>query len=465
MNNEEERDNSSENNDIEKSRYDIIFEIIKRFDIVTLDKYNKDDISSVINNHSGLIHEIRSIFKDITIYEVAFILRLFKYANESNVEILINLIDTLNSLFFHYEYYKNKNPNIKYNNSHFDNYLLKRYESAYIFTTYISDHKGRDLKIDNKLYFNYIPTHCDEKHNKANPIEIHNCGFAHNDTELKYHPFVYKKFKCVIPNCKQDDDCYFYHEDEDGKPIDMETDVEFDSFEIKNLKNLLSSSNFSKKDKNIIFVSNEKSDFIPTEFNPSTYKMYRCPLGSICKLEKRLCLNYHDEGDRRRNPNLYKAKLCPNLFENNKPKKGAKCNKGDNCDCAHNLFEYFYHKDKFRKFKCREENEQEGKRCKYRLICPYSHETDVDCGENDEKFKLDPDLISNYYKSLMVNYKKSIDSEMEKVNKIKNKYACYKCGLKDALEQESFLIDNKEHKIICQKCCDKNRENYTEIKW
>ena len=122
-------------------------------------------------------------------------------------------------------------------------------------------------------------------------------------------------------------------------------------------------------------------------------------------------------------------------------------------------------KDKFRKFKCREENEQEGKRCKYRLICPYSHETDVDCGENDEKFKLDPELISNYYKSLMVNYKKSIDSEMDKVNKIKNKYACYKCGLKDALEQDSFLIDNKEHKIICQKCCDKNRENYTEIKW
>ena len=48
----------------------------------------------------------------------------------------------------------------------------------------------------------------------------------------------------------------------------METDVEFDSFEIKNLKNLLSSSNCSKKDKNIIFVSNEKSDYIPTEFNP-----------------------------------------------------------------------------------------------------------------------------------------------------------------------------------------------------
>ena len=41
------------------------------------------------------------------------------------------------------------------------------------------------------------------------------------------------------------------------------------------------------------YKAKEKNDFIPTEFNPLTYKMYRCPLGPICKLDRKFCLNYH----------------------------------------------------------------------------------------------------------------------------------------------------------------------------
>ena len=47
------------------------------------------------------------------------------------------------------------------------------------------------------------------------------------------------------------------------------------------------------------------------------------------------------------------------------------------------------------------------------------HESDSDCGENGEKMVLDPDLISDYYKSLMVLYENSIDSENKKLNEIK----------------------------------------------
>ena len=113
----------------------------------------------------------------------------------------------------------------------------------------------------------------------------------------------------------------------------METEVDFDSYEIINLQNVLSSLKLSKED----IKNNEKleimlqkkakdtGDFIPMEFNPLTYKIYKCPLGLICKLDKKLCLNYHNKTDKRRNPKFHKATLCPSLYEKNKKLKNGKC--------------------------------------------------------------------------------------------------------------------------------------------
>ena len=109
----------------------------------------------------------------------------------------------------------------------------------------------------------------------------------------------------------------------------MEIEVDFDSNEIINLQEVLSSLRLSKED----IKNNEKlelllqkkvkdtGDFIPKEFNPLTYKIYKCPLGSICKLDQKLCLNYHNSTERKRNPKYYKAFLCPNLYEKNKKKE------------------------------------------------------------------------------------------------------------------------------------------------
>ena len=71
-------------------------------------------------------------------------------------------------------------------------------------------------------------------------------------------------------------------------------------------------------------VSRENIDEItpslPSEFHPSTYKTVECPLGTSCKLDTKLCLNYHNLLERRRDPIKYKysAKHCEYTYSNNK---------------------------------------------------------------------------------------------------------------------------------------------------
>ena len=472
---------SKDNFQVDKNRLSVIDEIFNKFGILFSPK-KYDDIPSDFSEEKRLcIKEINKIFDELKNPEIEYILYSFNFAKDKSVKNLINFLDTMNSILSHFEYYQRKNPKIKYNNAHFDNYLLKRYECADIFTNYIIDRDGRELKIDNKLFFNYIPIKCNMKKHldmmqkaKLDRREVEGCPFCHNHMEATFHPFVYKKFKCFKKKC-EDENCVLYHVDEknNDNPIDMETEVDFDSNEIINLSKVLSTLRMSKEDiKNDVNLglflqkkARETGDYIPTEFNPSTYKLFKCPLGPICKLDKKLCLNYHGEGDRRRNPDFYKATLCPNLFQNNKKIKNAKCKLGDDCDCAHNLFEYYYHPSKFRTVACPQEKKNQ--LCKERLICPYCHKTDSDCGKNGKKMMLDKELISDYYKSLMVNYEKSIDKEIKKLRNIEEKYYCYVCGGPNtcALSKPDFLVDPKESKIICEDCAEKKRIKGYTIAW
>ena len=78
---------------------------------------------------------------------------------------------------------------------------------------------------------------------------------------------------------------------------------------------------------------------------------------------------------------------------------------------------------------------------------------------------LDPDLITDYYKSLMINYENAMDEEIKKLKDIKKRYVCYKCFTDNALDKESFRVDIKENKIICNSCCDENHIKYFEVNW
>ena len=121
-----EYNNGKDNKTEEKIRRDIIKEILMRFNVFKdLEKNNEEDNVSNYEKKNELgIGDINDCFKDLKPNEIAYILYLFSLSDERKVENMINIFDTLNSILSHYEYYKKKNPKIKYNNSHFDNYLL-----------------------------------------------------------------------------------------------------------------------------------------------------------------------------------------------------------------------------------------------------------------------------------------------------------------------------------------------------
>ena len=120
------------------SRINIIDEIFNRFKIVkSLIKYDEENIELFEKKNEFEIENIREYFEALKTNEIAYILYSFSLSNERKNDNIINFLDTMNSLLSHFEYYRIKNPNIKYNNSHFDNYLLKRYDCSYIFTTYL----------------------------------------------------------------------------------------------------------------------------------------------------------------------------------------------------------------------------------------------------------------------------------------------------------------------------------------
>ena len=327
---------NNNNNEEEKNqakRLEVIKYFFHKFKITEKELTKEEAKNHYQGKRKICIDEINKIFTDLKPIEISYIIFSFIFIKENTIFNIINFLDTMNSLLNHFEYYKKKNPNIKYNNSHFDNYLLKRYECSYIFTEYLSEKNCRELKIDNLLHFNYIPYYCPfkehtdkKKRGEVDQNLLEGCPYAHCEDEIIYHPFVYKKFKCP-ENCNKEN-CPFYHVDDDGDAIDRETEIDFESNEIIDIQTLLSGLQLNNEDNeknkklNLLLKKKEKEacDFIPTEFNPKTYKLYKCPLGSVCKLDKKLCFNYHGDADRRRNPELYDGVLCPNLYE-----KESKC--------------------------------------------------------------------------------------------------------------------------------------------
>ena len=470
--NKENKDDESDDESkdpIDKKRLSIINEIFKNF-IYLFNKKNYDDIpNSFKEDKNGCIERTKKVFTELEYEEIIYILYAFNFVADKSVKNIINFLDTINTILSHCKFY-DKNRKIKFNNCHFDNYLLNRYNCTYIFTNYFLDRGCRELKINNLLYFNYIPIICKyEEHkplekNKVDQNEIEECPYAHNKVEQFCHPFVYKKFKCFDNQCKNKN-CHFYHENEEGEPIDFETEVDFDSNEIIYLQKVLSNLGLNKEDKINAEKKEKDTGGIPSEFHPRTYKRNKCPLGKLCKLDEKLCLNYHGIADKRRNPDKHKFTLCPNFYDNNIRKKDGKCKDGDDCEFSHNYYEYFYHPDKFRTKKC--PKEKKDKYCKRRLVCPYFHKTDSDCGEGENKMVLDEKLITNYYNSLIIGYENSIDDENEKLNEIEKKYVCYLCRERhtNALNSKEFLIDKKENKIVCLDCANDNNIQYNKVEW
>ena len=80
---------------------------------------------------------------------------------------------------------------------------------------------------------------------------------------------------------------------------------------------------------------------------------------------------------------------------------------------------------------------------------------------------MDEKLITDYYKSLIISYEKSIDDENDKLNEIQKKFFCFLCGKRNtnALNYKEIYIEKNENKIICLDCAKDNNHQYIKVEW
>lgn len=210
------------------------------------------------------------------------------------------------------------------------------------------------------MYFNYICFYC--PYNNCNSP---NCNYSHNKIELIYHPLIFKKIKCINNNCSFRDTCSFYH-----TLNEIEYDVNFDSNIMQSIVSLF--NNTCQRSDNISIASNS----LPSEFNPLTYKTIKCPLENLCKLDSKLCLNYHNDEEKRRKNIHYSSQYCSDIYNKELNTWGSitNCPRGNNCHYCHNKYEYLYHLENFRTKLCPYEKIDNW--CEYCLICPFCHSKD-----------------------------------------------------------------------------------------
>jgi hypothetical protein len=154
------------------------------------------------------------------------------------------------------------------------------------------------------VHFNYICALCKVDGCK-NPL----CRYGHSDNEILFHPLTFKTLLCrdfLNGKCNKDL-CPRSH----SYLTDFRIIYKADDPSVKKILELGTNLYTFKPD-------SLWDKYLPLEFNLGTYKINQCPLSSHCKLDRPLCLNYHDNTDRRRHPNKfnYMPVHCSHVFVN-----------------------------------------------------------------------------------------------------------------------------------------------------
>ena len=170
------------------------------------------------------------------------------------------------------------------------------------------------------------------------------CLFAHNFSEMVYHPSKYKTQWCDQSNCKGFFLCYQAH---------------------KTNEKLRHPSHFT--------VGNVNNVTFSSHLNLKLFKTTPCTIYEVHN--HKLCVFYHSSKDRRRVQG-YSFEMCQD---------SEKCGKGEECDKSHNKVELLYHVDRYKtKFCTFYPNEVNY--CEYAGYCSFAH------SESDIKIE----LIHNY---------------------------------------------------------------------
>ena len=457
----------------------IIFKLITDLRILTIErtppiyKVTKD----FYNQYSAIIEIIDPYFKNLRKDELIYLFYAFIIQNSKTIEYFLNICDIMNKIIKHFFYFRKLDyrgyiQTRTYKNTYFQQYLIKRSKFEYIFNPEKPIFKNRKLDIDDSTYFSYFPMKCLYVEQKLeNCLYDDLCPFAHCDDEINYHPLIYKKIACIYKNiedCEKKEKCHFYHENSEK----MESEIDFTDDNIISLISKIQDI-YEKTSNEQKYINEEIRNeyFIPSEFNPITYKTHKCPLNLLCKLPVNQCLNYHDnKNDRIRPFQTYNAEFCENIFNLKTKKiiKGKTCPNNDDCKKCHNKFEIMYHPDQFRKHKC--PLILKGKSCQNRLICPFTHDDEIEESFNETEIKNKTMIISNakivqnYYKKLMNDYYKAAKEYKNKLNDCYQLHKCPICHKHIMIKEKSYNIcDNGL--VCCDECAkEKKEEEFINVK-
>lgn len=229
--------------------------------------------------------------------------------------------------------------------------------------------RRRKILRDMDGYYNYIPFECN-LHPPSESIDVtcDQCIYGHNQVEIDYHSLMYKTKLCKNSGCEKI--CPKAHNlgDEFRRIYDYRNKGLID------LTVKLENSNLLKN-----ALINYMALFeVPTTFYLNSFKTMECKLPGYCGQDAHLCLNYHNEQERRRPPKLFK--LINEICNYAQPGKDSDfyphlCQKGDHCEKIHTRYELLYHQENFRKIKTCTRPKERG-RCKFFLTCYGIHPED-----------------------------------------------------------------------------------------
>jgi hypothetical protein len=303
----------NQNERIDKS-LEIFKKLISQLDITSHGQYIWTFDRSFINSKYKLITLLSLCFDKVTPEIISVLLKNF--VNQClDIKEILNYFFTINQLICHFDFYAIPGTDLS---RRYELGLIKKYyekmpvEFSYCIENYKTE-PGDDFMNYNgneerrrKVYmddscklvltlgmFNYICAKCIEK--CGNPL----CTFSHSENEIFFHPLVFKTRMC------QD---YLY-----GMcskvlcPLSHDYITDFRIIYSKDDQNIINVLEDAKTlYTSVIYNLDKNGLLLPLEFNLKTYKVNPCPLGQYCRLDRPLCLNYHDVSERRRCPFKFK---------------------------------------------------------------------------------------------------------------------------------------------------------------
>lgn len=265
------------------------------------------------------------------------------------------------------------------------------------------------------------------------------CLYAHNTSEVMYHPMLYKttscSYKLVNSECIENGThCPLAHGNV-RKPSSyslnlsstithestLESQIEANKSNLENY----STYKFEHKSHLKIYDKPIKAE----NFSIETFKTRFCD--KKFTHDERTCTFYHNALDKRRK-NIFSTEPCKNVFDSGLGIFSDKvCENGDACKNAHTKIEVLYHEDNYKKSPCTSNP------CELGEICPNIHQ-ESNLSLEEQKKELNSLVEQHSLLSAM------LQSSKEKILKLK-KFVCVGC------EKPGSGLMHCGH-IICSEC-------------